>query len=205
MRDKIWYMVLVLFVVGLAAGLSLAAVKQLTDPLIESRILDNKVRPGLEELLQGLGIDNDPVADRIKLQLGKDELGRTLRLTVFHCKRGDDTVAVALQTSGAGFAGDIEVLTVIEVETKKILGARALSLKETKGLGSRVGDANEPFVRQFSGLDGSSGVRLSRDGGRVDAITGATISSTAFTSAVSEALRLLDDRRAEILGMETKP
>jgi electron transport complex protein RnfG len=205
MRDKIWYMVLVLFVVGLTAGLSLAAVKQLTDPLIEGRTLDHKVRPALEELLHGLGIDNDPVADRIKLQLGKDELGRTMRLTVFNCKKGDDTVAVALQTSGAGFAGDIEVLTVIEVETKKILGARALSFKETKGLGSRVGDANEPFVQQFSGLDGSLGVRLSQEGGRVDAMTGATVSSAAFTSAVSQALRLLDEKRAEILGTEARP
>jgi len=58
-----------------------------------------------------------------------------------------------------------------------------LSHTETPGLGSKI--TEEAFTGQFIGLE-TGDVALSKDGGRIDAITGATISSRAVTEAIQE-------------------
>jgi electron transport complex protein RnfG len=199
MRNRIWFMVLVLGLVGGVAGLGLAAVRDLTHPVIEKRILEQKIKPTLETFFGPLGVDNDYIADRVVLDLGLDDWGRKVRLQVFVGKRGGQAVAVALQTAGGGYGGDIDVLTAFDLAGARIVGVKTLAQKETKGLGSRVADDAEPFIKQFAGLSCAGGVKLKSAGGEVDAISGATISSTGFTEAVDRAAGLLAERRAEIL------
>lgn len=198
MRDKVWFMVLVLGLVGGVAGLALSAVRDMTTPVIEQRILEQKIKPNLEVLFGALGVENDYIADRIVLDLGLDHLGRKQKLTVFKGLKGGQLAAAALQTAAGGFGGDIEVLTAFDLTQKKILGVKALSQKETKGLGARVADDKEPFIQQWAGMPYEGGVALKANGGQVDAISGATVSSTGFTEAVDKAIRLLDERMGEI-------
>jgi len=200
MRDKIWFMVLVLGVIGAIAGVALAGVKTLTDPVIEKFTLEQKVKPSLEAFFGPIGIDNDYIADRVTLELGKDDIGRMQRLTVFKGKKGGAITAVALQTAAPGYGGDLTVLTAFDIEGGAILGVKTLDQKETVGLGARVGDDSEPFIQQWAGKTYAKGVALSSDGGEIDAISGATISSTAFTEAVNKAVTLLGARNAEIMG-----
>lgn len=200
MRDQIWYMVLVLGVLGGIAGGALSAVKGLTDPVIEKFTLEQKVKPSLEAFFGPIGIDNDYIADRVKLELGKDDIGRMQRLTVFKGKKGGAMAAVALQTAAPGYGGDLTVLTAFNIEDGTILGVKTLDQKETMGLGARVGDDSEPFIQQWPGKSFEGGVALTSGGGEIDAISGATISSTAFTEAVNKAVTLLGERNAEIMG-----
>lgn len=200
MHDRIWYMVIVLGVVGFVAGLALAGVKSVTDPVIEKRTLEQKIKPSLDIFFEPLELDNDYIEDRVTLDLGKDKAGRSLRLTVFKGKKGGKVVSAALQTAAAGFGGDVEVLTAFDLSSIKILGVKTLNQKETKGLGARVGDDSEPFIRQFQGMVYSGGVALSSNGGEVDAISGATVTSTAFTAAVDKAVRLLSERNDAVMG-----
>lgn len=64
---------------------------------------------------------------------------------------------------------------------------------ETPGLGTRITEPD--FTNQFKGTR-IEDVRLRRDGGVIDAITGATISSRAITDSVRE--------RAEVVLNETR-
>ena len=198
MRNKIWYMALVLGIVGFIAGLGLAGVKQLTDPIIEKRIIEEGIKPSLDKYVGPIGIENDPIADRINIDLGKDDRGRKLKLTVFKGKKSGVVVTAALKTSVAGFGGNVEVLTVFDIASGKILGAKTLSQSETPGLGSRISDDSESFIKQFQGMGYTNGVKLSSNGGQVDAISGATISSGAFADAVNNAVELLGKHTAEI-------
>ncbi len=200
MRDQIWYMVLVLGICGAIAGVALAGVKSVTDPVIENYTLEQKVKPSLEAFFGPIGIDNDYIADRVKLELGKDEIGRMQRLTVFKGKKGGETTALALQTAAGGYGGDIVVLTAFDVANGTILGVKTLDQKETMGLGARTADDNEPFIKQWAGKSYSKGVAMKSNGGEIDAISGATISSIAFTEAVNKAVTLLGERNAEIMG-----
>jgi len=199
MRDRIWFMALVLGGLGGLAGLGLSAVHGLTAPVIERRVLERRIGPALADCFGPLGVDNDYIAERVVLDLGADDWGRKVRWQVFVGRRGGAPAAAALRTVAVGWGGEIEVLTAFDLESGEIIGARTLAHKETAGLGSRVADDDEPFVRQFAGLAFDEGVELEAAGGRVEAISGATISSEAFTRAVDTAARLMRERRDEIL------
>ena len=200
MRDKIWFMVIVLGAVSAVAGMALSGIKGMTTPVIEKRELEQKIKPSLDKFYGELGVDNDFIAERKQLPLGTDARGRKLSTTVFPGKKGGKIVAVALQTSGGGFGGDIKVLTAFDLDKQVLLGVKTVDQKETKGLGSRVADDSEPFVQQFAAMPYAGGVKLKADGGKVDAISGATVSSKGFAAAVDNAAKLLADRRAEVLG-----
>lgn len=200
MRDKVWFMVLVLGLVSALAGLALAGVKGMTAPVIEKRELEQQIKPSLDKFYGALGIDNDFIAERKELPLGIDARGRKLSTTVFPGKKGGRLVAVALQTTGGGFGGDIKVLSAFDLEKQQLIGVKTVDQKETKGLGARVSDDNEAFIKQWAGMSFAGGVKLRKDGGKVDAISGATVSSTGFTAAVDNAVKLLAERKSEVLG-----
>ncbi|MCP4604025.1 MAG: RnfABCDGE type electron transport complex subunit G [Proteobacteria bacterium] len=198
MHDRIWYMAVVLGTVGFVAGLALAGVKSMTDPIIEKRTLEQKIKPTLDEVFKPAGVDNDYITDRVKLELGRDDKGRAQRLTVFRGRKGEKLVAAALITSSPGYGGDITVLTAFDLENKKLLDVKTLQHKETKWGGARTVDDSDPFIKQWTGMDYENGFALSADGGQVDAMSGATISSAAFTRALNRAVKLLAEHGDKI-------
>lgn len=200
MRDRIWFMVLVLGAIATTSGLALSAVHDVTAPVIEQYTLEQKIAPSLEDFFGPIGIDNDYIADRVELELGKDAMGRVQRVQVFKGRVDGEIRALALQTSASGYGGELEVLTAFDVEEDEILGVKVLEQKETAGLGARVADDTEAFIQQWSGMPYEGGVALRAAGGQVDAISGATITSRAFTRAVDKAITLLEERNAEIMG-----
>jgi len=89
-------------------------------------------------------------------------------------------VGYAFLAVGKGYGGDIKILVGLEDETT-IKGITIISQSETPGLGSRIAEGF--FAGKFAGLNIGE-VALKRDGGQIDAITGATISSGAVVDAV---------------------
>ena len=87
-----------------------------------------------------------------------------------------------------GYGGEIEITVGIDkdgVLTGVSVGGSSFS--ETAGLGAR---AKEPwFMEQYIGK--SAPIMLTKDGGEIDAITSATITSRAVTKAVNDAVQLL--------------
>jgi electron transport complex protein RnfG len=81
---------------------------------------------------------------------------------------------------GKGYGGDINILVGLSDETT-VKGIKIVSQEETPGLGTRITEPS--FTDQFAGID-INDVTLSRDGGKVDAITGSTISSSAVVEVV---------------------
>ncbi|MBA7698037.1 Ion-translocating oxidoreductase complex subunit G [subsurface metagenome] len=89
-------------------------------------------------------------------------------------------VGYAFLAVGKGYGGDIDILIGLEDETT-IKGITIISQSETPGLGSRIAESS--FASKFAGVD-IGDVALKEDGGQIDAITGATISSGAVVDAV---------------------
>ena len=94
----------------------------------------------------------------------------------------------ALDVGPGGFDNTITMMVGIDNEGK-VLGISVVSHTETAGLGA-VADADTPkgiaFREQFVGTSGS--VSVTKDGGMMDAITGATITSRAICVGVNAAL-----------------
>ena len=89
-------------------------------------------------------------------------------------------IGYAFLAVGKGYGGDIDILVGLEDETT-VKGVTIISHLESPGLGARVTESS--FRDQFAGLN-ISDVALKQDGGQIDAITGATISSEAVVDAV---------------------
>lgn len=93
-------------------------------------------------------------------------------------------IGYAFMTNGKGYGGKIGILVGMEMD-RALRGIRIISHQETPGLGAKI--INVDFLNQFAGLVPDQLV-LARDGGAVDAITGATISSRAVAEGVAAGL-----------------
>jgi len=100
---------------------------------------------------------------------------------------GTDTLGYVFEGKAYGFSSDIEV--IIGVDTSfTIKGMRVISQVETPGLGSKVED--EGFIQNFIDKNYKN-LKLDKDGGNIQSITGATISSKATLKAVETSLAKL--------------
>ena len=100
--------------------------------------------------------------------------------------KGDNGCAV--QVTPAGFNGAVTMMVGVDNDGK-VTGISIISHTETAGLGATAAadtDAGRAFRDQFIGMSGT--VSVTKDGGEVDALTGATITSRAVCTGVSAAL-----------------
>lgn len=93
------------------------------------------------------------------------------------------TVGFVFTTAGKGYGGDVGVMTAVDTEGK-VIGINILEINETPGLGMNA--KKDSFTSQFAGQSGT--LAVNKDGGNIAAITSATITSRAVTSAVNAAL-----------------
>ena len=173
-------MVLTLFVITTVAAVALGFVYYFTKGPIED-VKKDKLSKALSEVLPEFDtIDNETVA--ITWDNKPDSA------LVFKVFKGNVQVGTAVESiTHKGFGGDVKVLVGFDAEGK-IFGYSVLEHKETAGLGSKMG---EWFQKSGKGnvinMDLSTKADVKKDGGEVDAITAATISSRAFCDALNKA------------------
>ncbi len=185
---EVFKMVVALSVITGLSGLTLASLREFTAPRIEEQVLAYVQSPVLVTVVPEH--DNDPIADRRAFKLP----GMDRELTVFPFMRDGELASVAFETFGKGYVGDIGVITAFDLRSDRIVGIGMTTMKETPGVGSRV--AQHGFTMQFRnrGLDG---LALSARGGTVDAVAGATVSSTGATEAVRQAAEIYKELKPE--------
>src|SRR5690606_34719403 len=84
-------------------------------------------------------------------------------------------------SSEKGFSGLVKIMVGFKPDGT-IQNIAVLEQKETPGLGTKIKD--ESFLQQFRDKNPSTfNLKVKKDGGEVDALTGATISSRAFTES----------------------
>ena len=94
----------------------------------------------------------------------------------------------AVEVTPIGFDNTITMMVGVSPEGQ-VLGISVISHTETAGLGAVAAAANsagEAFRGQFVGMSGS--LAVTKDGGEVDSITGATITSRAICTGINAAL-----------------
>ena len=96
---------------------------------------------------------------------------------------------IAIETQADGFGGVIKLMVGFDPEGH-ILGYEVLEQQETPGLGTHIVEwfknADKPG-QNIIGREATGRFSVSKDGGDVDAITAATISSRAFLAAINDA------------------
>ena len=94
-------------------------------------------------------------------------------------------IGYVFTASGAGYGGDVAVMTGVDMDGV-VTNIEITSINETPGLGMRAQE--ESFLSQYIGKSGSLTVSKTAAGDEIQALTGATITSTAVTDAVNAAL-----------------
>ena len=161
---------LTLLVITAVVAALLAGVNSITAPAI-AELNAKKTQEAIELVLPGGG---EEVADFPAVDL------------VAKVYKGENGYAV--QTTPGGFDNTITMMVGVDNEDK-VLGISIISHTETAGLGAVAAagtPAGESFRGQFVGASGSASV--TKDGGTMDAITGATITSRAICVGVNAAL-----------------
>ena len=157
---------------------ALAAVNQLTAPVIaESN--QAKTQAAITQVLPGGG---EPMEYT-------DKTGLVTGLWA-------SDAGYAVQVTPSGFDGPITMMVGIGKDGK-VLGISIISHTETAGLGAVTAADHakgQSFRDQFIGMDGS--VSVTKDGGEVDAITGATVTSRAICTGINAALECVKEVRS---------
>lgn len=178
-KDTFINMVVSLFVITIISGFSLGFVNNLT--------IEPKAKAKLERKINALKLvlptfDNNPVEDvlLIKSEFAKDSV------EVYPAFQNNEFVGAAvIGSTEKGFSGLIKLMVGFNPEGD-IQNIVVLEQKETPGLGTKMKD--EKFLTQFKNKNPSNfNLKVTKDGGEVDALTGATISSRAFGEAVQMA------------------
>ncbi|MDD3310639.1 RnfABCDGE type electron transport complex subunit G [Pseudodesulfovibrio sp.] len=178
MRDML-KMILVLSLICGLSGLTLATVRQATRPRIEEQVMTYVQGPALRQIFPDC--ENNPVKDR------KTFDASTGKVTVFPAMKGGKLEGVALETFGKGYGGPIGIMVGFSTDGDTLKGIGITTLKETPGLGQRI---TEPEFRdQFRGHT-TREVALSKSGGDIAAVSGATISSTGTVGAINDAIKI---------------
>ncbi len=191
MREMI-KMVMVLTVITAVSGGILSALKDSTEERIESQILKFQKAPAIAAIFDTA--TNDPLQERFKITIEDEEI------TFFPAKLEDGSKAVAFEAKGAGFGGDVGLMVGIDLETDKIIKARVTTHSETPGIGSRVKDDPAAFLSQFAGMGFDSTFKTKNNGGDIDALSGATVTSKGVIVAAAQVKKLYLKLKPQILN-----
>ncbi len=171
-------MVLVLTGITIFAAVALGSVYSLTkEPIAASK--KAKQENAIKEVL--------PEFDRLDAEELITLEGFEAPFAMYKAYKGDEFVGAAVQSySGNGFSGEIKVM--VGFDTKgAIVNYSVLEQKETPGLGTKMADwfKTEKGNQDIRGKNPeTNNLTVSKDGGEVDAITAATISSRAFLETI---------------------
>ena len=172
-------MMLSLLAITLISGLALGFVNDLTvGPIAEAK-LERKIS-ALKLVLPKF--DNNPVEE---LKLVRSEQAKD-SIEIYPAFFKNEFVGVAIVgSSEKGFSGLVKIMVGFDPdgEIKNIV---VLDQKETPGLGTKMKDVK--YIEQYKNKNPATyNLKVAKDGGEIDALTGATISSRAFSEAAQMA------------------
>lgn len=130
--------------------------------------------------------DNDPLAEAFRVSEGRRVEDDPDALVFYPAKKAGNIESYAVKTySDQGYSGRIEVMVGLNLDGM-IREVQILAHRETPGLGSKI--SAPEFLEQFvNKYPDKFNLKVTKDGGQVDGISGATISSRAIGEAVQVA------------------
>lgn len=191
-------MIVVLTLIAGAASLGLAAFNKKTEPNIAEnerqftlrsikRVMPDDSTPDPCEKAEPR-FDNSPDQDAVCFN----------GTTVYRGRQGNEIIGLAVVAIGdEAYSGTITTLVGLSLDGM-VTGVEVLRHAETPGLGAKIEEC--AWRSQLVGKGPSDMVwKVTKDGGQVDQIGGATISSRSMIDAILDAQKLLAESKDDIL------
>jgi electron transport complex protein RnfG len=113
-----------------------------------------------------------------------------------------ESVAYAVKSSTIGFGGPLSLMVGV-LKDGTVFNTSVLTCNETPGLGAKCQEVASHFRTQFQGFGTDKSLKVTKDGGDVDAITASTITSRAYALAVSNAVAVVRNLAGEAVDTAT--
>ena len=187
MRESIRLGVILMLIAGCAAG-ALAVVNSFTEPLIQKQ-KEEALQNSLTEVLPGNSGGVFVLSNELKNQAPAEIQG--LFGDIYIAKSGTDggTTGLVVTVLPRGYASPIMLLVGMDA-TGSLTGIRVISQSETPGVGSKISEPEFYAQEAFADQTVSNDLKVTKDGGNIDAVTGATVSSRAVLRGVNAAFEL---------------
>lgn len=126
-------------------------------------------------------------------------------MTVYKGYINNEWKGTAVETTENGFGGPIKIMVGFDADSK-VFGYQVLEHQETPGLGDKMGTwfKTNKGNQNIIGKIANGTFQVSKDGGDIDAITAATISSRAFLKAINKAYEAFTDGEVQAISGATE-
>lgn len=176
MESSLKNMVLVLFTITLLSSAAVGGVYMLTEePIAQAKVA--AVNDALKQVLP-----------EYEATTSQDIEVNALPIKVHTATVADKAVGYAVESiSKNGFGGEVRLMVGFDTEGT-ILNINVLEQKETPGLGTKMADEGNVLLASLKDKNAAQiNLTVKKDGGDIDALTAATISSRAYAEAVAVA------------------
>ena len=176
MKSTLFNMVAVLFSITLIASAGVGAVNMITaDAIAEAKAVATK---------QAIANVLPEFDSRVQSEQTIDDMP----IKVYTATKGDDVVGYGVESmTKDGFGGVIRMMVGFTADGK-INNVNVLEQAETPGLGTKMCDQDNALLSSIQGRNSwEVEFKVKKDGGELDALTAATISSRAYYNAVARA------------------
>lgn len=172
-KSTLFNMLLSLTLIALVAAAALAFVNKITkDPIALAQ--QKKKEAAIKAVLPPFETIKEVIIDNDTLTTAFDAEGRVVGMAVG-------------AASEKGFGGRLGLMVGFDT-TGAISGYQVLETAETPGLGAKAGTWFQKDGKGcIIGKNAADGLKVKKDGGDVDAISGSTITSRAFCEAINNA------------------
>ena len=170
----------ILCAITLVVALALGAVNAVTaGPIAEQNA--QKIKDSLENVMPGAESEQIDVPEGTTVTTETKNATSVTILSAYKMTKDGADAGYCVEVGPTGFGGAVDTMVGIDSDGK-VTGISVISASsETPGLGAR---STEPeFQAQFAGQVGTE-VAVAKDGGSIDALTGATITSRAVSEGV---------------------
>ena len=183
-------MIVVLTLLSLISGGLLGALNNHFKGRIEDEVMKLVKGPAIRSIMTGS--ENNALNTRFKMKVGKTE--KTFFVGVYHHKPS----VVAFEVEGHGFADKLGLMVSFDVGKNKLHAIGVTTLMDTPGLGLRA-KTDPKFAAQFRGLPLNSKFKVTADGGVINALSGATITSRGVCAATAKAVHIYEKLKPRII------
>lgn len=180
--------VILLVTCAIAAGV-LAYLNGLTAPMIK-QVKDKEAQEAQLEVIKNGADDTDIYSFKPKF-LETDIKGDSVFYYIAY-NQADEKVGYVLTATKYGYSANIKTVVGLDNEMK-IKKIKVIDQAETPGLGAKC--VNPDFAPRFTGLEVNQ-LTVDKDGGTINSITGATITTRTISSSIKESLELLLEKES---------
>lgn len=178
-KESMGMLALVLFLITFITALLLGFVNQVTAP----QIAKNKEATRAAAMAQL--IPNAEFEPAEVTEVPAPDKNTPAIQNIYKAVSDGETVGYCMEVLPSGFGGTLTIVVGVNLDGT-IAGAKVTSHAETPGLGAKA-QADPTWIPQFAGKPADGSLAVTKDGGDIVSITGATITSRAVTLAVNTA------------------